>query len=129
MKKLFYIASLAFMMVAAAACQKEGSASGEASEADTAVVVADSAIDSIVAQKVAEHASDLLSINGVVVGGAMNSIMIEDCEGEAYDFSYPELSRDSIDAWEEGDLVKITYTHTKDGDVVVSVREIKDDEL
>ncbi|MDY4075852.1 MAG: hypothetical protein SOY38_03925 [Sodaliphilus sp.] len=71
------------------------------------------------------NADSMLSVQGVAVGGAMNSIFVEDDQKESHDFAYPELNRDSIDAWEEGDIVKVTYTPGAEGDVVSSVRVIR----
>ena len=71
------------------------------------------------------NADSMLSVQGVAVGGAMNSIFVEDDQKESHDFAYPELNRDSIDAWEEGDIVKVTYTTGAEGDVVSSVRVIR----
>ena len=101
-------------------CQKEGASSTSSVPKDSTKVetVMDEDSDDVEAQ-------DTLSVDGVVIGGAMNSILVEDADGKSYDFAYPELTRDSIDAWEEGDLVKIKYSPSKDGDVVISVRELE----
>ena len=49
-------------------------------------------------------------LEGVAVGGAHASIIVEDSVGNEHEFSYPDLDASKRDSWEEGDLVEITYT-------------------
>lgn len=123
MKRSFYILAFAASALFIGSCQKEGKVSANiASDADTIPV--EQVLDTDTTAK--ENNTDgVLTIQGVAVGGAMNSIFVEDEQKEPHDFAYPELNRDSIDAWEEGDIVKVTYTPGAEGDVVSSVRVIR----
>lgn len=121
MKRSFYILAFAASALFIGSCQKEGKGSTDtASDADTIPI--EQVLDTDTTTK--ENTDGVLTIQGVAVGGAMNSIFVEDEQKEAHDFAYPELNRDSIDAWEEGDIVKVTYTPGAEGDVVSSVRVI-----
>lgn len=123
MKRSFYILAFAASALFIGSCQKEGKGTADtASDADTIPV--EQVLDTDTTTK--ENNTDgVLTIQGVAVGGAMNSIFVEDEQKEPHDFAYPELNRDSIDAWEEGDIVKVTYTPGAEGDVVSSVRVIR----
>lgn len=123
MKRAFYILAFVASAFFVGSCQKEGKGSADAaSEADTIAVEQAADSDSVANS---EQNAGMLSVQGVAVGGAMNSIFVEDEQKEPHDFAYPELNRDSIDAWEEGDIVKVTYTPEAEGDVVSSVRVIR----
>lgn len=108
----------------AVSCQKEASSSADE-------VSSDQDTDTIVQTKApADTVKDIMALpisefEGEAVGGAMNSIFLEDAQGVTRDFAYPDLDRDSIDGWEEGDVVRVTFTPSKDGDVVKSVRVVK----
>lgn len=123
MKRSFYILAFAASALFIGSCQKESKGSADtASDADTIPI--EQVLDTDTTAK--ENNTDgVLTIQGVAVGGAMNSIFVEDEQKEPHDFAYPELNRDSIDAWEEGDIVKVTYTPGAEGDVVSSVRVIR----
>ena len=122
MKLSFDILAFAASALFMGSCKKEGKGSVEtASGADTIPV--EQVLDTDTTAN--GNADSMLSVQGVAVGGAMNSIFVEDDQKESHDFAYPELNRDSIDAWEEGDIVKVTYTPGAEGDVVSSVRVIR----
>ncbi|MDY3007959.1 MAG: hypothetical protein SOR86_02800 [Sodaliphilus sp.] len=122
MKRSFYILAFAASALFIGSCQKEGKGTADtASDADTIPV--EQVLDTDTTAN--GNADSMLSVQGVAVGGAMNSIFVEDNQKESHDFAYPELNRDSIDAWEEGDIVKVTYAPGAEGDVVSSVRVIR----
>lgn len=123
MKRSFYILAFVASALLIGSCQKEGKGTADtASDADTIPV--EQVLDTDTTAK-ENNTEGVLTIQGVAVGGAMNSIFVEDEQKEPHDFAYPELNRDSIDAWEEGDIVKVTYTPGAEGDVVSSVRVIR----
>lgn len=125
MKHLFRIFAFTALTMTVISCQKEGSSEasgtssndGDTSLAQPKIHTADTVQD-IQALPVSEF-------EGEAVGGAMNSIFLEDAQGVTRDFAYPDLDRDSIDGWEEGDVVRVIFTPSKDGDVVKSVRVVK----
>lgn len=122
MKRSFYILAFAASALFIGSCQKEGKGSADmASDADTIPV--EQVLNTDTTAK--ENADGVQTVQGVALGGAMNSIFVEDEQKESHDFAYPELNRDSIDAWEEGDIVKVTYTPGAEGNVVSSVRVIR----
>lgn len=120
MKKIIFAIVSLFCAINFVSCQKEGASGASSVSEDTTKVetVVDENADDV-------EAHDTLSVDGVAMGGAMNSILVEDADDKSYDFAYPDLNRDSIDAWEDGDLVKIKYIPSKDGDVVISVRKLE----
>ncbi len=127
MKQLLRIFAFIALTMTVISCQKEG-ASG-------ATDVSSNSGDTALAQPSvpADTVQDVLALpvsefEGEAVGGAMNSIFLEDAQGVTRDFAYPDLDRDSIDGWEEGDVVRVTFTPSKDGDVVKSVRVVKHSE-
>ena len=122
MKRSFYILAFAASALFIGSCQKEGKGSADmASDADTIPV--EQVLNTDTTAK--ENADGVQTVQGVALGGAMNSIFVEDEQKESHDFAYPELNRDSIDAWEEGDIVKVTYTPGAEGNVVSSMRVIR----
>ncbi|MGM9868225.1 MAG: hypothetical protein ACI30R_01185 [Sodaliphilus sp.] len=119
-RRFYYLISLAMLLAVGCTSEKGQSEQSADAVADTVDAVANAPADSV-----AEVQHNVLTAVGTAVGGAMNSIMIEDASGETLDFEYSQLSRDSIDAWEEGSKVEIRYTRGSDGDVVQSVRVVR----
>lgn len=124
-RSLYIVLSVASALLMGS-CQK-GSGSVDDSASDTATVSQTEVAqpDTVVKDGVTSPESNALSVQGEAVGGAMNSIFVQDDKGTTYDFAYPELNRDSIDGWEEGDIVKVKYTPGNEGNVVSSVRVVK----
>lgn len=126
MKRSLYIVISAAMALLTVSCQKEGgNAEGSATNTDTVSQAEVVQPDTVAKDDVTSAESNTISVQGEAVGGAMNSIFVQDEKGNTYDFAYPELDRDSIDGWEEGDIVKVKYMPSNDGNVVSSVRVVK----
>ena len=121
MKRCFYYL-ISIVLLLAVSCSPE---KGKSEQSVDAVSNSADTVAKDTANAVSEVQPEVLQVEGTAVGGAMNSIMIEDASGEMLDFEYSQLSRDSIDAWEEGSKVKICYTRGADGDVVQSVRVVR----
>ncbi len=62
---------------------------------------------------------------GEVIGGAHASVELRDSLGEVHEFIYPEIAEENLDAWDEGDTVRVTYVAgTEMGDSVLQVRNL-----
>ena len=121
MKRCLYLMAVVALLLAVG-CSPEKAKNEQSPEvvADTTDTVAKMPTDTVIKDQ-----PEVLTAEGTAVGGAMNSIIIEDAGGETLDFEYPQLSRDSIDAWEEGNKMQIRYTKDAAGNVVQSVRVVQ----
>ena len=64
---------------------------------------------------------EVLSVTGVAVDGAMNSVSIQVSEDSTIDFSYPDLESEHRDSWNINDTLTVKYIPTEYGDSVIEV--------
>lgn len=76
-----------------------------------------STTDTIDSAAVAANDSDsTLSVTGIALDGAMNSVFIKSLQnGDSLSFEYPDLDRKLVDSWEIGDTVTVKYVKTTIG--------------
>lgn len=63
--------------------------------------------------------NDTISATGIVIDGAMNSVIIVPDSGDTLYFSYPELDPESRYGWSIGDTITVNYVDL-DGEMVVT---------
>lgn len=81
--------------------------------------------DTIDSAAIAVNDSDsVLSLTGVAIDGAMNSIFIKSANGDTVDFEYPDLDPKMTDSWDEGDTVTVRYIKAKVTDAPDSVLQL-----
>lgn len=108
---------MALLPVIGCAPEKGNTGESPVSEADTI-----HSAPAVLSDSVPAVQAEVLTVRGIALGGAMNSIIIEKEDGSSCEFEFSQVSRDSIDAWEEGSKVVVSYTREAGADVVQSVR-------
>ena len=65
-------------------------------------------------------ADTLMSVTGVAIDGAMNSVYLK-VNDDTLEFNYPDLDNDHRDSWSIDDTVTVKYYETENGDSVTEV--------
>lgn len=66
--------------------------------------------DTIDSTAIAPNDSDsVISVTGIALDGAMNSIFIKTANGDTINFAYPDLDESKQDSWEVGDTMTVKY--------------------
>ena len=68
----------------------------------------------------AEVPEEVLTVTGVAVDGAMNSVYLKVGE-DTLDYSFPDLDSDKRASWDIDDTLTVKYVETEYGDSVVEI--------
>ncbi len=67
-----------------------------------------------------EDEPEILSVTGVAVDGAMNSVYLKVGE-DTLDYSFPDLESENRDSWDINDTLTVKYVETENGDSVIGL--------
>ncbi len=72
--------------------------------------------DTIDSTAITPNDSDsVISVTGIAIDGAMNSIFIKVASGDTLNFAYPDLDESKQATWVEGDTMTVRYLKVTNG--------------